>query len=220
MNVVDPYAPPTAEVRNYGSGSDLELVGKLIRTARPLVLPHDLCVKCGARDERGKTSSKRLVWTSSLISMTMLTGCAMTVLLYWFIILPLLWWVFVLVLYRARRKELDATYHLCTDCNSLRRKKIAGSVAACLATVVLIIYGSFAHSFALAAIGVFGSVIAFVALSVFSRPPIRAKSHNRGTFMVAGASPAFLAAMQQSDSRAVGSPTPPPTAQPGSSSGS
>lgn len=180
MSHVDPYAPPSSDF--HPGTSDFEVVGDKIHSYSPLVLPVDLCVKCGAEGDHGVTKTKKLYYTPWWVALTILIS-----------------WIITIILHFVLRKRLDATYHVCETCDGKRKKKIWGSVGTLVVTLVLFFVGVGNDHPVLLFVGGAGFVIALIALIIFAMPAIRPKSFNAGLFVVQGADPTFLQRLQRTD---------------------
>jgi hypothetical protein len=180
MSSDDFYAPPTASVSDEADaisveGNAFDVVSGEIQTRSPLLLPADLCVKCGSHDPAGKTYEKKVYYVSK-----------------WLVLAIFLNLLIMLILYMILRKKLEVLYHLCPECLQLRKKRILLSVAGLGGALLGFGFGISLPSMPLLLISGIAAFASLIALIIFANPPLRARAYSSGLFTVKGASPEFL----------------------------
>lgn len=159
---------------------DAHVSGHCLRAESPLVLPSQVCARCGSTEQGGTIRSDVVTYVNPWIWLTAFIS-----------------WIITWIAYVATRKRITVQYYLCPDCADKRKIRTTTSRAVSLVSLVGVVAVLFAGEAALLAPFIAALTAGSIGLLISARPALRATSHDDGVFLLKGASPEVLRTMQR-----------------------
>ena len=168
MSEEDFYAPPAAQVYDQSTADGVSIApnGDII-TRSPLLIPLDVCAKCGQTPTEPKVYDRKLYYTPPWVYLLLLLNVLI------FIIGAL-----------VARKQLQAQFAVCSPCRSQRLKRILGAIGAAIAAFVLLIVSIANDIGTLMVVSLLAFLGALVATLIVARPVVHPHKHKDGVFDV------------------------------------